>query len=291
MQETVVTIRTLECDVCSRFDSIMLSSEEILVRTKATDMGIGAYSILHSDHTRIVYFDKDGEYLGDTIAMSKEEIPEILQTQPLPFYIRNLEKQTIISKIRKSLFSRLSKKNLTITIAGPSRAGKTSLVKYLETLIPEREMNIMSSVPTMGKSTKRIKLGRSTITTLDMGGQQDFWDIWEPSIKESDAIFFVLDATSNSLLEVAKAFERIIQYRVEETPILTLLNKKDLTLRGEAIRFISSGEFLSLTKLKLPIPKVVSIEASVFEGIAYSASEYEEIPLGETISSFIADYC
>lgn len=291
MQDTVVTIRTLECDICGRFDSIMLGIEEIKVRSKSTDMGIGAYSIVHTDHTRIIYFDGKGEYLGDTIALSSDDIPENLQTQPLPYYIRNSSKISLFNKLRKSIFLRLHTQNLTISIAGPSRAGKTSLVRYLETLVPERDSNIIPSVPTMGKSTKHFKLGKSLIKTLDMGGQQDFWDIWEPAIKQSNAIFFILDGTSNNLLDVAKAFERAIQYRNENIPILVIMNKKDLILRGEAGRFISSGEFLSLTNLKIPIPNVVSIEASVFEGIVYDKAEFEEVSLAEVISSFLKDYC
>jgi small GTP-binding protein len=289
MQESVITIRTLECDICGRFDSIMLGLEEIKVRSKATDMGIGAYSIVHSDHTRIIYFDEFGEYLGDTIALTPDEIPENLQMQPLPFYIRNRSKHSWFNKLRKSIFARLHTQNLTVSIAGPSRAGKTSLVRYLETLIPERDSQIVPSVPTMGKSTKHIKLGKSTIKTLDMGGQEDFWDIWESAVQQSDVVFFIVDGTSNNLLEVAKAFERIIQYRSNNIPVLVVMNKKDLVLRGEASRFISSGEFLSLTNLNFPLPNVSAIEASVFEGIVYDSTEYEEVALVEVITTFLSD--
>ncbi|MHA2249569.1 MAG: ADP-ribosylation factor-like protein [Candidatus Kariarchaeaceae archaeon] len=289
MQESVITIRTLECDICGRFDSVMLSLEEIQIRSKTTDMGIGAYSIVHTDHTRIIYFDETGQYLGDTIALTADDIPENLQTQPLPYYIRNSSKISVFKKLRKSLFSKLHTRNLTITIVGPSRAGKTSLVRYLETLIPERDSAIVPSVPTMGKSTKHVKLGKSLLKTLDMGGQQDFWDIWENAIKKSHAVFYILDGTSNNLLEVAKAFERVIHYRDDTIPILVIMNKKDLVLRGEANRFISSGEFLSLTNLKLPLKNVVSIESSVFEGIVYDKAEYEEIPLAQVITSFLDD--
>jgi small GTP-binding protein len=242
-----------------------------------------------SDHTRIIYFDEFGEYLGDTIALTPDEIPENLQMQPLPFYIRNRSKHSWFNKLRKSIFARLHTQNLTVSIAGPSRAGKTSLVRYLETLIPERDSQIVPSVPTMGKSTKHIKLGKSTIKTLDMGGQEDFWDIWESAVQQSDVVFFIVDGTSNNLLEVAKAFERIIQYRSNNIPVLVVMNKKDLVLRGEASRFISSGEFLSLTNLNFPLPNVSAIEASVFEGIVYDSTEYEEVALVEVITTFLSD--
>lgn len=290
MQDEIITIRTLDCDICNRYDSVMLNREEILVRCKATDMGIGAYSVVHTDHTRIVYFDRNGSYLGDTIALSKDDIPDEIYTQPLPFYIVDQSKHSIFRKIRKKLFSVLHKQNLVIAVAGPSRAGKTSIVRYLETLVPEREATFSPSVPTMGKSVKRVKIGNSDVKTLDMGGQMDFWNLWEPALKEADAVFFILDGTSNNQLEIAQAFERVIQYRQKNTPILVVINKKDIVLRGEANQFTGSGEFLALTKLKLPIENVVAIEASVFEGIAYVTSSFEEIPLGEIISSFIKDF-
>ena len=92
-------------------------------------------------------------------------------------------------------------------------------------------------------------------------------------------------------LEVAKAFERVVNYRDEEIPILVIINKKDLWLRGEAGRFMNSGEFLSLTNLRLPIKNVVAIETSIFEGITYEQMEFEEIPLAEVIVSFLQEYC
>lgn len=290
MQQSLLTIRTLDCDVCGRYDTIMLTTEEVEARAKSAEMGIGAYSVIHKDHTRIIYFDKSGEYLGDTIAMNQEEIPENLQVQPLPYYIKHANKQGAFRKLRKFVFSKLVNKSLTIAITGPSRAGKTSLVRYLDTLIPERESTLMPSVPTMGKSKKVVKIGKTTITSLDMGGQEDFWDLWENSIKASDAVVFLLDATSNNAIEVAKAFERVINYRINDIPVLVILNKKDLLLRGEAARFMNSGEFLSLTNLTQPIPNVVAIEASVFEGTAYETTNYEEIPLAEVLTNFLEEY-
>lgn len=288
MQESVITIRTLECDICRRFDSIMMSLEEIKARAQSTDMGIGAYSVPHNDHTRIVYFDEKGEYLGDTIALSHEELPDILKSPSIPFYIINKKKSTIFKKMRALVNARLYSKNLSLAIVGPSRAGKTSLVRYLSTLIPEREGQIMSSLPTMGKSVKRIKLGNSNLFTMDMGGQEDFWDLWEEPIEEADAVIFIFDATSNNLLEVAKAFEKMISYRKKEIPTLVLLNKKDIALRGQSSKFSTTGEFLSLTRLELPIPNVLGVETSIFEGKAYLPSE--ELPLAEVISSFLKDY-
>ncbi len=125
MTEQVISIRTQECDICRRFDTVMLSSEEVRVRVKTTDMGIGAYSIKHTDHTRIIYFDEEGSYLGDTIALSSDDMPEMIQTQSIPFYIINKKKVSLFQKLRDLVSNWIYSKNLTITVTGPSRAGKT----------------------------------------------------------------------------------------------------------------------------------------------------------------------
>ena len=67
-EQIILTIRTLECDVCQRFDTVMLSEEEVKMRANSTDLGIGAYALNHNDHSRVIYFDDKGNYLGDTIA-------------------------------------------------------------------------------------------------------------------------------------------------------------------------------------------------------------------------------
>jgi len=267
----------------------MLTAAEIKARTDINDVNIAAYSIPHADHTRIVYFDDAGQYLGDTIAFPEDDLPEIIQLEEIPFYIINQKNRNIFQRLRQMITERLQAKDLTITITGPSRAGKTSLVRYLQTLVPVRESRSLASVPTMGKSTKRVQLGRTVLKTLDMGGQQDFWNLWEEPISSSDAIIFIFDGTSNNILEIAQAFEKMIGYRSKNIPVLVIQNKKDLLLRGQAIKFTSSGEFLSLTKLSLPLPNVQAIEASIFEGIAYLSQE--EFPLAEILSSFLREYC
>jgi len=69
----MITIKTNKCDICSKIDSVMLDKDEILQRTKSTDMGVGSYSTVHKDHTRVVYFDEKGQYLGDTIILPRDE--------------------------------------------------------------------------------------------------------------------------------------------------------------------------------------------------------------------------
>ncbi len=47
---------------------------------KPKNIHIGAFSFVHKDHTRIIYCDKDGTYLG-SIAMNPDDVPEILKKE------------------------------------------------------------------------------------------------------------------------------------------------------------------------------------------------------------------
>ncbi|MCY3411807.1 MAG: hypothetical protein INQ03_09260 [Candidatus Heimdallarchaeota archaeon] len=70
MEEEIITIRTLGCDICNRCDSITLSRAELKATCEQNvDDQIGAYPVEHFGHSRIVYFDIYGSYLGDTITM------------------------------------------------------------------------------------------------------------------------------------------------------------------------------------------------------------------------------
>ncbi len=75
-EQIMFTIRTLDCDICKRYDTIILTEEEVIAKTNATDLGIGAFYLNHDDHKRVVYFDNTGKYLGDTIVLTKEELPD-----------------------------------------------------------------------------------------------------------------------------------------------------------------------------------------------------------------------
>lgn len=285
MQELIITIRTMSCTNCDQYDSVMLSEREVAARVKLSPLDIGAYSIKHRGHTRIIYFDVFGEYLGDTLTQNEQEVKQILSQEELPPFVLERKRLNVFQRLQNMLTNVFSQKSLIMTITGPSRAGKTSLARYLKTLVPERETGILNSVPTMGKSTHHISIENSVLQVIDMGGQEDFWTLWEEPVTKSHCIIFVVDATSMALLETAEAFESLLLYRANETPVLVILNKKDLLFRGQTSKFSSSGEFLSLTNLSFPLDNVSVIEASIFEGIAYMGTE--EINLAELLIEFI----
>ena len=280
-----VIIRTLECDLCLRFDSIILDQEELLERTNTNKLQIGSYIISHHDHVRIIYFDNQGSYLGDTISLNLEEMDAPTFESTIPIFPKEVQGNTF-GIIRKMLLH-FVKNKLAISILGPSFAGKTSLVRYLETGVPERYLKVSRPAVTMGKSLKRFTLGKSKLSVYDMGGQKNFWDSWKASIDTSDCLIFVLDGTSPKNSETIDALTLVLESRQENQPILILINKMDLYTEGYTNRFIEISDVQS--KLKHPnVQNIWWLQTSIFNGICYNyQGVQEEIPLLKVINEYL----
>ncbi len=136
---------------------------------------------------------------------------------------------SIISRI----FGKEKIKAATISLVGPPKSGKTTLVRYLTTGEP-----VLEPVPTtLGIDVRKnaVNISGWSLTAIDTGGQETYRQaFWELSIQQADAVIFVIDATVRestdpkgfSLME--KQFEYLVKVMPEDMPLLILLNKQDL---------------------------------------------------------------
>jgi small GTP-binding protein len=125
-----------------------------------------------------------------------------------------------------------------ITIIGPSKAGKTTLARYLETNEPVEEDTISTMGITMRK--KPVKIGDWTFGIIDIGGQDIYQQtFWQLGIKQAIAVIYIIDGTikpnpenkqQNMLFESSvEAFNYMVNFvYLGEIPILILINKQDL---------------------------------------------------------------
>ena len=161
----VYVIRTYECELCLRFDSIMLPREELMDKVLSNPMGIGTHLIPHGDHMRIIYFNDKAEYLGDIISLNNFTSEDDILNFKIPIYTNKSMKysQSLHSKILKVFLS----KSYKISIVGPSYVGKTSLTIFLDTGIPERHSGFTRRSPTLKQSKKYIKMGNTKLTIFE----------------------------------------------------------------------------------------------------------------------------
>ena len=115
-------------------------------------------------------------------------------------------------------------KKLSMFIFGLDRAGKTTLVDYLQ------QEKYFDHTPTLGINISHIALGRISLEFNDLGGQQAFRSSWMDYWKNPDVLVFVVDAADTGRLgEARDALWSILnQPDTRGKPLLVLSNKVDL---------------------------------------------------------------
>ncbi len=121
-----------------------------------------------------------------------------------------------------------------LVILGSSGAGKTTLVRFLETGEPVLE----NPRTTLGIDIRQSPIAISgwSLTAIDVGGQELYREsLWSLGVSQASAVIYVLDGTirktiNNDAFEVSKfSFDYMLTIVEEDVPILILVNKQDLT--------------------------------------------------------------
>ncbi len=122
------------------------------------------------------------------------------------------------------LFGKAEKK-INIAMCGLDNAGKTSILNFL------KNGEFQGTIATMGVNHENFKLGKLSMSVMDLGGQEVFRPFWPGYIERADILVFVLDSSDVTRLPLAKdIFHKAIStYCNEEIPILILATKQDLT--------------------------------------------------------------
>ncbi|MFX0092245.1 MAG: ADP-ribosylation factor-like protein [Candidatus Hodarchaeota archaeon] len=153
------------------------------------------------------------------------------------------------------------KTDAKIVLLGSSGAGKTTLVRYLETGEPVED----NPKTSLGIDIRRfpIEIAGWTFTAIDVGGQEVYQDaFWGLGVSQANAVIYVIDGivkpSSGILWNTALfQFEYMLKIVDEDVPLLILINKQDLkeqdplTLK-RAINLYSMGSLVGRSFVVLP---------------------------------------
>ncbi|MHA1185843.1 MAG: ADP-ribosylation factor-like protein [Candidatus Heimdallarchaeota archaeon] len=121
-----------------------------------------------------------------------------------------------------------------LVVLGASGAGKTTLIKFLESGEPVLE----NPRTTLGIDIRQspIDIGGWSLTAIDVGGQELYREsLWSLGVQQANAVIYVIDGTirkneDNDAFEIAKfSFDYMLTIVNTDVPILILVNKQDLT--------------------------------------------------------------
>ena len=133
-------------------------------------------------------------------------------------------------------------KHADITICGLDDAGKTTILKFLET------GEFVDTTPTMGVNRETLHLPNLQVNVFDLAGQEDFRNMWHNINEKSDGIVFVVDRSNIMRFEEAReVFQQTVSAQLgNELNILILLNKSDVPDVIEKSQFIEEFNLLDL---------------------------------------------
>ena len=126
-------------------------------------------------------------------------------------------------------------REVDITICGLDNAGKTTIVKFLET------GTFVETQPTMGINRgETIRVSKLHVNIYDLGGQEDFRSLWPEINEKSDGVVFVVDKIDVVRFEEARnVFYKIMETQLHnQVVVLILLHKSDLPDGMEKEKFI-----------------------------------------------------
>lgn len=161
-------------------------------------------------------------------------------------------------------------KHADITICGLDDAGKTTILKFLET------GEFVDTTPTMGVNRETLHLPNLQINVFDLAGQEDFRNMWHNINEKSDGIVFVVDRSNAMRFEEARTvFQQTVSAQLgNDLNILILLNKSDVADVIEKSQFIEEFNLLDLPFKWAIFETSAKTGAGIFEAFKWFVEEF-----------------
>lgn len=157
-------------------------------------------------------------------------------------------------------------KEIDITICGLASAGKTTIVKYLET------GSFVETQPTMGINRgETIQIEKLEINVFDLGGQEDFRVLWPEVNENSDGVVFVVDKHDTMKFDEARlTFQEIVKSQIhKDVVVLILLHKNDIPGGMDRSKFIQEFGLIDLSYKWACYETSAKTGENIFEGFRW----------------------
>jgi small GTP-binding protein len=173
--------------------------------------------------------------------------------------------QKLISKLKTTNY------DVKISVLGSTKAGKTTLVRYIETGLPQED----TPLSTLGVDyrNKPVKINNWSLNMIDVGGQKVYQNaFWDFVVEQSEGVVYVIDATVKPETDEATFIQQYGQFTYaseiinDDTVMLILLNKQDL-VEMNPITPETFGQYYPLTNLINKSFTIMPVSAKYGQGV------------------------
>lgn len=161
-------------------------------------------------------------------------------------------------------------KEAKVVTLGVSRAGKTTLIRYMETgeeVIEEPKMTLGIDIRERG-----IELGNWKLQAIDVGGQDLYKNtLWALGVTQSDGVIYLIDGTvrpeeDERFKESQFSFEYMLSIVNPKTPLLIIINKQDLK-EDKPLSVEEAMNYYEISKLKGRSFNIIGCSAKYGDGV------------------------
>eukprot|EP00164_Ancoracysta_twista_P001477 GFYU01001927.1.p2 GENE.GFYU01001927.1~~GFYU01001927.1.p2 ORF type:complete len:185 (-),score=46.30 GFYU01001927.1:86-640(-) len=156
----------------------------------------------------------------------------------------------------------IGKQQVRILCVGLDNSGKTTILKHLT----PKKAEVTNVRPTVGFNVEEFTKGNLSFICYDMSGQGRYRNLWEAYYKDCQGIIFVIDASEQIRMCVAKdELEALLRHEdVGDVPIVFFANKMDINGALSAVDCVTA---LELTQITGKAWHIVSSNALTGEGL------------------------
>lgn len=156
-----------------------------------------------------------------------------------------------------------------IVVLGPSKAGKTTFVKYLEQGKPVLE----ETRTTIGIDIRPnpVFIDNWEFTVIDVGGQKLYQEtFWNLGIQQADAVIYLIDGLvrkeHTNFKEALRQFKYMLNLIDNVVPLLILVNKQDLK-EENPLTLEEASELFDLAELSGRSMNIIPTSAKYGDGV------------------------
>nr|MDO8114305.1 ADP-ribosylation factor-like protein [Candidatus Sigynarchaeota archaeon] len=166
------------------------------------------------------------------------------------------------------------KSNHKAVFLGLDNSGKSTIISFLQ------EGRFVDHTPTMGKKNMDMEIGGTRLSLFDMGGQQDFRQLWLGEIKNAKVVVFVIDASAPQRFGEAKKELDVLIPAIKEHKIslLILANKHDVPGAVNLSKIITAFNLTEMDNFE-----IMEISAKTGYGMADAFAKFYSSLTGEKV--------
>jgi len=218
--QEVAALTVVDTHVRERVCSIRQQEEDIAtVLSQVAEVCISCDRVARQDDARVVMAAQEINQLLESVEAQQQQFSDFCPDQI------NLDPAIPITFTKDNRVHIGPKIEMRVVTLGLDGAGKTAILNKLKL------GEFVPTIPTIGFNVETLEFRNVKITLWDVGGQHKLRPLWKHYYLNTQAVIFVLDASSRDRISESKMelVKLLSEKELKDAALLILANKQDVS--------------------------------------------------------------